>query len=55
MINYRRILERYLESVSQRTMSSITGHSRNTISNVVRMAKKLGIEILNDIMTNPWL
>ena len=55
MINYRKILELYFEDVSQRTISSSTGHSRNTVSNVVRKAKKLGLESLDDTMTNPWL
>lgn len=55
MINYRKILELFFEDISQRTISSSTGHSRNTISNVVRQAKKLGLESLNDTMTNPWL
>ncbi len=27
----------------------------NTISDVVQLAKKLGVESLNDTMTNPWL
>ncbi len=45
----------YFEGISQRTISSSTGHSRNTVSGVVQRAKKLGIESLNDTMTNPWL
>lgn len=55
MINYRKILELHLEEISQRTISSSTGHSRNTVSEVVQRAKKLGLEKLNDTMTNPWL
>lgn len=55
MVNCRKILELYFEGVSQRTISSSTGHSRNTVSNVVQRAKKLGVESLNDTMTNPWL
>lgn len=55
IINYRKILEQYFEDISQRTISSSTGHSRNTVSNVVRKAKKLGLESLDDTMTNPWL
>lgn len=55
MINCRRILELYFEGVSQRTISSSTGHSRNTVSDVVRSAKKLGVEELDDTMTNSWL
>lgn len=55
MINCRKILELYFGGVSQRTISSSTGHSRNTVSDVVQRAKKLGIEGLNESMTNPWL
>ncbi|MGJ9459521.1 hypothetical protein [Oceanobacillus sp. CF4.6] len=31
MINFRRILELHYEEISQRTISSSTGHSRNTV------------------------
>jgi hypothetical protein len=55
MVNCRKILELYFEGVSQSTISSSTGHSRNTVSDVVHRVKKLGIESLNDTMTNPWL
>ncbi|WP_249365735.1 hypothetical protein [Cytobacillus citreus] len=55
MVNCRKILELYFEGVSQRTISSSTGHSRNTVSDVVQRAKKFGVESLNDTMTNPWL
>ncbi|MEK4246603.1 IS21 family transposase [Psychrobacillus sp. FSL K6-2684] len=55
MINCRKILELYFEGVSQRTISSSTGHSRNTVSDVVQCTKKLGLESLNDEMTSPWL
>lgn len=55
MINCRRTLELYSEGVSQRTISSSTGHPRNTVSDVVCSAKKLGIEELDDTMTNSWL
>lgn len=55
MINFRKILELHFEDISQRTISSSTGHSRNTVSEVVQRAKKLGLEKLNDTMTNPWL
>ncbi|WP_113928363.1 hypothetical protein [Bacillus sp. P14.5] len=55
MINYRKILELHFEEVSQRTISSSTGHSRNTVSDVVQHSKELGVESLNDTMTNPWL
>lgn len=55
MVNYRKILELYFDGISQRTISSSTGHSRNTVSEVVRRSKKLGVESLNETMTNPWL
>jgi maltooligosyltrehalose synthase len=55
MVKCRRILELYFEGISQRTISFSTGHSRNTVSDVVQRAKKLGVESLNDTMTNPWL
>ncbi|GGK09751.1 hypothetical protein GCM10007063_35220 [Lentibacillus kapialis] len=55
MVNCRKVLELYFEGVSQRTISSSTGHSRNTVSEVVQRAKKLGLESLNDTMTNSWL
>ncbi|MFC7393363.1 IS21 family transposase [Scopulibacillus cellulosilyticus] len=55
MVNYRKILEMYFEGVSQRTISSSTGHSRNSVSEVVQRAKKLGVESLSDTMTNSWL
>lgn len=47
MVKCRRILELYFEGVSQRTISSSTGHSRNTVSDVVQLVKKLGVENLN--------
>ncbi|WP_130859140.1 IS21 family transposase [Gracilibacillus phocaeensis] len=55
MVNCRKILELYFEGVSQRTISSSTGHSRNTVSEVVQRSKKLHLENLNDTMTNQWL
>lgn len=54
-MNFRKILELYFEEVSQRTICSSTGHSRNTVSEVVHRPKKIGVESLNDTMTNPWL
>lgn len=54
-VNCRKILELYFDGVSQRTISSSTGHSRNTVSEVVKRAKKLGLESFNDTMTNSWL
>lgn len=55
MVNCRKILELYFDEISQRTISSSAGHSRNTVAEVIRRAKKLGIESLNDTMTNQWL
>ena len=55
MVNCRKILELYFDGISQRTISSSTGHSRNTVSEVVQRAKKHGLESLNDTTTNRWL
>ncbi|MBT2733660.1 hypothetical protein [Bacillus sp. ISL-7] len=43
MINCRKILKLYFEGVSQKAISSSTGHSRNTVSDFVHRVKKLGI------------
>lgn len=40
MINYRKILELYFDGISQRTIRSSTGRSRNKISEVIQRAKK---------------
>lgn len=55
MINCRKILELHFEGVSQRTISSSTGHSRNMVSDVVQRARRVGLESLNDEMTSHWL
>ncbi|WP_233201628.1 MULTISPECIES: hypothetical protein [unclassified Sporosarcina] len=55
MVNCRKILELYFDGISQRTISSSTGHSRNTVSDVVRRAKQHSLESLNDTTTNRWL
>ncbi|MDP9742629.1 UNVERIFIED_ORG: transposase [Bacillus sp. B2I3] len=55
MVNCRKFQKLYFEGDSQRTISISTGHSKNTVSDVVHHVKKLGIESLNDTMTNPWL
>ncbi|MEV5038111.1 hypothetical protein MRBLBA21_002993 [Peribacillus frigoritolerans] len=55
MVNCRKVQKLYFEGDSQRTISISTGHSKNTVSDVVHHVKKLGIESLNDTMTNPWL
>ena len=55
MIQYRQILELHFKGTSQRTISSSVGHSRQTISDVIKKAKQLGLTDLNDDMTNQWL
>lgn len=55
MVNYRKILELYFDNVSQRTISSSVGHSRNTVSEVIQRARSRGVESLNEAMTNSWL
>ncbi len=55
MINYRKFLELHFDGISQRTIRSSTGHSRNKISEVIQRTKKLEIENLNDTMTNSRL
>ena len=37
MINYHKILEMHLQGISQRTISSSTGHSRDKIREVVNV------------------
>lgn len=44
MVNCRKIMYMYSEGFSQRTISSSTGDPRNTVSDVVQRAKKLGVE-----------
>ena len=55
MIQYRRILELHFKETSQRTICSTVGHSRQTVSDVIKKAKDLGIVDLTDEMTNQWL
>ena len=55
MIQYRKILELHFNAISQRTISTSVGSSRNTVSDVVKRAKNLGLERLTDTMTNQWL
>ena len=55
MINYQKILEMHLQGISQRTISSSTGHSRDKIREVVNEAKARGLEVPTEEMTNPWL
>ena len=55
MIQYRKILELHFNAISQRTISTSVGSSRNTVSDVVKRAKNLGLERLTDTMTNQLL
>ncbi|WP_269758393.1 hypothetical protein [Thalassobacillus sp. C254] len=55
MINYRKVLELHFDNVSQRTISSSIGHSRNTVSEVIKRAQSRGVQSLSDTMTNAWL
>ena len=55
MVKLTQSSETNFEGDSQRTINISTGHSKNTVSDVVHHVKKLGIESLNDTMTNPWL
>ena len=55
MIQYRKILELHLKETSQRTISSSVGHSRQTVSDVIQKAGRLGLIELTDEMTNQWL
>lgn len=45
----------YFDGISQRTISSSTGHSRNTVSDIIQQARKKGVESISDVMTNQWL
>lgn len=55
MVDCRKILELHFEGFSQRTINSSTGHSRNTVSEVIKRAKSRGITELNETMTKTWL
>ncbi|MDO6658746.1 IS21 family transposase, partial [Anaerobacillus sp. 1_MG-2023] len=55
MVNYRKVLGMEFDGISQRTISSSTGHSRNTIAEVIQRAKERGLRELEDSMNNQWL
>ncbi|MCP1161222.1 MULTISPECIES: IS21 family transposase [Bacillus] len=55
MINYRKILVMGVDGISQRTISSSTGHSRNTVAEVLQRANQKGIKNLEEAMNNEWL
>lgn len=55
MIYYRKILELHFNGISQRTISTSVGSSRNTVSSVIKRSKAVGLASLTDTMTNQWL
>jgi transposase len=55
MIQYRKILELYFANIGQRTIASSAGSSRQTVSNVIKRSRELGLGQLGDEMTNQWL
>lgn len=55
MIKYRKILELYLQGVTQRTIAASTGHSRDKIREVVNRANTHRLSELTPEMTNGWL
>lgn len=55
MIQYRKILELDAKGVTQRTIASSTGHSRDKIREVIKRAKVRELTDLTEEMTNHWL
>lgn len=55
MLKYRKILELHFEGTSQRTIAPAVGHSRTTISEVIKRAKEKGIGELTEVMDDHWL
>lgn len=56
MFPYRRVLEYHYEEKSLRSIAAITHHSRQKITNVIRMAERRGLTPpLDEEMTDPWL
>lgn len=55
MIRYRKILEMHFNGISQRTISTSVGNSRNTISNIIKKSQSLGFMDLSEINTDQWL
>ncbi|HIZ53944.1 MAG TPA: helix-turn-helix domain-containing protein, partial [Candidatus Enterococcus avicola] len=43
MIRYRKILEMHFNGISQRTISTSVGNSRNTVSSIIKKAESLGL------------
>lgn len=56
MFPYRKILELHNEEVTLRSIAAITQHSRQKVTEVIRLAEKKGVKIpLEEEMTDPWL
>ena len=56
MFPYRKILELHGEGVSLRSIATITQHSRQKITEVIKLAEKRGVIIpLDEGITDPWL
>lgn len=55
MVQYRKILELHFKGVSQRTISSSVGSSRNTVSKIIKRSKDLGLTELTDTTTDSFL
>lgn len=55
MLKYRKILELQFKGTSQRTIAPAVGHSRTTISEVIKRARKKGISELTEVMDDQWL
>lgn len=55
MIQYRKILELHFKEVSQRTISSSVGNSRQSVSDVIQKFTEKDLLDLTDEMDNNWL
>ena len=55
MIQYREILELNFREVSQRTIATSVGNSRQIVSDVIQKSKELCLNELSDDMSNEWL
>ncbi|WP_010648160.1 IS21 family transposase, partial [Oceanobacillus massiliensis] len=56
MIHYRKILELDHEKISRRGISSITGNSRQKVSEIIELAEKKGLRCpLEEEMTDQWI
>ncbi|WP_246238244.1 IS21 family transposase [Alkalicoccus luteus] len=56
MFPYRYMLELHGEERSLRTIAAMTRHSRQKVTEVIRLAEKRGLSLpMDDDMTDPWL